>query len=86
MSITEAINEIVLITPKQAAKALGVSQRTINTWMADGLIPSFRLGGARRIELAAVKSLIRDHAALAAHSLRNSIVERQAALEKGMAG
>jgi excisionase family DNA binding protein len=86
MSIVEAINEIVLITPKQAAKALNVSERTINAWMTDGLIPNFKIGGARRIELAAIKTLIRDRAAEAAKSLYDSIVERQTALEKGMAG
>jgi excisionase family DNA binding protein len=38
----------------EAAKFLGVSQRTLWTWIHSGKIESYRIGGVRRIPRAAV--------------------------------
>jgi excisionase family DNA binding protein len=40
-----------LITVKQAAQILSVSTRTVNYLIADGNLPSVKIGGARRIWL-----------------------------------
>jgi excisionase family DNA binding protein len=40
------------LRPKEAAAALGVSDRTLRKWMRDADLPYFRLDGAVRIPVA----------------------------------
>ena len=37
------------LRPRQIAELLGVTERTIRRWIADGTLPSVKLGGARLV-------------------------------------
>ena len=37
------------LRPRQIAESLGVTERTIRRWIADGTLPSRKLGGARLV-------------------------------------
>lgn len=56
-STTEAI-PILLLNPKQAAKSLGISERTLATYTKSGLIPVVRIGHSVRYSLEALRALI----------------------------
>ncbi len=45
-------------SPAEAAEALGVSRATINIHIADGTIPSVKLGGRRLIRRADLEALL----------------------------
>jgi len=48
-------------SPKQVARAIGVSESTLKRWCDDGLIPMTKtVGGHRRIEVAAVIKFLRE--------------------------
>lgn len=50
-----------LISPKQVARAIGVSESTLKRWCDRGLIPMTKtVGGHRRIELDAIVHFLRD--------------------------
>ncbi len=40
------------LRPGQIAELLGVTERTIRRWIADGTLPSVKLGGARLVARA----------------------------------
>jgi excisionase family DNA binding protein len=42
----------------QAAEAINVTTRTIRSWIKDGTLPSFRIGGVVRIPSNAIQSLL----------------------------
>ena len=46
-----AAKRIQCLNSREAAKLLGVSERTLASLVADGAIPSFTIGRARRFEL-----------------------------------
>ena len=37
------------LRPRQIASLLGVTERTVRRWIADGTLPSVKLGGARLV-------------------------------------
>ncbi len=37
------------LRPRRIAEVLGVTERTIRRWIADGTLPSVKLGGARLV-------------------------------------
>ena len=37
------------LRPRQISEMLGVTERTIRRWIADGTLPSVKLGGARLV-------------------------------------
>jgi len=49
------------LTRQEAAEVLRVSLRTINQMIADGAIPSAKIGGRRLIPAAALRRLIDDN-------------------------
>ena len=50
-----------LVTPKQVARAIGVSESSLKRWCDSGLIPSIRTaGGHRRIPISGVISYLRS--------------------------
>lgn len=53
-----------LIPTGQAAKALGVSVRTLQQWVRDGIVtPALTTGGGQhRFDLAELKEQLREHA------------------------
>lgn len=53
-------HERPLYSPKTLAERLAVSERTVRQMLADNVIPSFTVGGARRVEAAAVEEYIRS--------------------------
>lgn len=56
-----------LLTIDQAAVIVGVSTRTLSSWVRDGLIPSKRLGrGTRRFVRAELEAWIKNSNATAA--------------------
>jgi excisionase family DNA binding protein len=59
MSTNQTPIEMLLITPKQVAEIMQVSERTVANWITARTLPSFKIGGARRIELDEVKALIK---------------------------
>ena len=51
-----------LISPKQVAKAIGVSESSLKRWCDQGLIETIRTGGGhRKISIAAVLQFVREH-------------------------
>ncbi len=40
------------LRPRQIAEMLGVTERTVRRWIADGTLPSVKLGGARLVARA----------------------------------
>jgi MerR family transcriptional regulator, light-induced transcriptional regulator len=49
------------LTPRQVARALGVSEASLKRWCDRGIIPSVRTaGGHRRLELSAVLQYLRE--------------------------
>jgi excisionase family DNA binding protein len=50
-----------LITPKQVARAIGVSESSLKRWCDRGLIPTVRTaGGHRRLPISGVLSYLRE--------------------------
>jgi len=49
----------ITISPTEAARALGVSRPTIHALISRGEIPSFKVGGARKILVAHLEEWIR---------------------------
>lgn len=43
---------------RDIAEATGVSMRTIRRWIADGILPSTRVGGARLVPKTALERLL----------------------------
>ncbi len=43
------------LRPRQIAEMLGVTERTIRRWIADGTLPSVKLGGARLVARATLE-------------------------------
>jgi excisionase family DNA binding protein len=54
--------EILLITVKQAAQALQVSEKHVYNLMMDGRLKSLTIGASRRFELDEIKRFIRERA------------------------
>lgn len=49
----------LLYTQAQAARALGVSRRTVERWLASGTLDAIRIeGGVRRIPAASLRRLV----------------------------
>lgn len=46
---------IAFLRPRQIAELLGVTERTIRRWIADGTLPSVKLGGARLVARATLE-------------------------------
>jgi len=55
---TEQTITPMLLTPRQAAKALAISEKTLYTYTRRGLIPCLRIGAAKRYALADLKAWI----------------------------
>jgi len=49
----------ITVSPTEAARALGVSRPTIHALIARGEIPSFKVGGARKILVTHLEEWIR---------------------------
>jgi excisionase family DNA binding protein len=58
--ITE-IERRAFFTPRTLAQYLALSERTVRSILASGRIPSYRVGGARRIDPADVDSYLARH-------------------------
>lgn len=48
----------VLLTPEEAADVLGVGRTKLYELMGDGLIESVRIGGSRRVPVAAIDRFV----------------------------
>jgi excisionase family DNA binding protein len=48
MSVAQPEIPVLLLTPRQAAKALGISERTLATYTKSGLLPVVRIGHSVR--------------------------------------
>lgn len=51
------------LRPREAAEALGVSERTLRKWMRDEGLPYFRVDGAVRIPVGKLEEWITDRMA-----------------------
>jgi excisionase family DNA binding protein len=56
--ITVATERQAFFTPRTLAAYLAVSERTVRSWIADGTIPSYLIGGSRRIDPADVDAYV----------------------------
>jgi excisionase family DNA binding protein len=45
---------------REVAELLGVSERTVRRWIAEGTLPSTRIGGARLLAKADLERLLGD--------------------------
>jgi excisionase family DNA binding protein len=52
---------IKLLTVVEAARVLGISRSKLYELLADGEIPSVRIGRSRRITMSALEEFIADH-------------------------
>ena len=43
------------LRPRQIAELLGVTERSVRRWIADGALPSVKLGGARLVARATLE-------------------------------
>jgi len=48
-----------LLTPSEVAKRLGVTLRTVQRWIAEGELPSYKLGKVRRISEEQLEEFLR---------------------------
>ena len=49
----------LLVSPREAANLLGISERSLHTYTAAGTIPVVRIGGSKRYSVAALSEWIR---------------------------
>ena len=52
------MNAEILLSAQDIAQRLGCSVRTVRRWIADGTLPSVRIGGLRRVSSANLERLI----------------------------
>lgn len=57
MTHTDAI-EKMLYTPTEAAKALGISRSTVYVLIANGEVPSVRIGSCRRVPVDGLRRYV----------------------------
>ena len=57
--ITVATERQAFFTPKTLAAYLAVSERTIRQMLGDGVIPSYKIAGSRRIAPADVDAYVK---------------------------
>lgn len=50
----------IFVGPEKAADALGCSRATLYRWMADGTVPSVKVGRLRRIPVIALEQWARE--------------------------
>ena len=50
----------ILLTPREAAEALGISRSKVYQLMAAGQLASVRIGSARRISIHVIEAFIDD--------------------------
>ncbi len=48
----------LLLTPEEAAQALGIGRTKLYRLLADGFLPSIRIGGSRRISTEALDRFV----------------------------
>ena len=53
----------LLLTPTEAAMALGISRAKLYPLLMGGQIPSIRIGGSRRVSIAALERFIEQQVA-----------------------
>lgn len=58
--MTDSPPQDEVLTYAQAAELLKVSQRTLRRYVADGTVPSFRMGGLIRFSRTALVKLVQD--------------------------
>jgi excisionase family DNA binding protein len=65
------------LRPKEAAEALGVSERTVRNWMRDEELPFFRLNGVVLIQRSALEKWMgeRESCTASADALADEILE-----------
>ena len=54
----QPVIETLLLSPKQTAQALQISERTVHKFIANASLPSLKFGAIRRVELSAIKAFI----------------------------
>jgi excisionase family DNA binding protein len=71
------LTDRLALRPKEAAEALGVSERTIRTWMKDEELPHFRLNGVVLIQRSTLQEWMqeRETCTARADSLADEILE-----------
>ncbi len=57
-AIQDNLLEKILLTPAEAARCLGVGRTTIFALVKDGMLPSIRVRGARRIAVSAIHAFV----------------------------
>ena len=60
MSARLPLGDRLALRPKEAAEALGVSERTLRKWMRDESLPYFRVEGAVRIPVGDLTAWMRE--------------------------
>ena len=54
----EPVAEILLVSPREAARVLNISERSLHTWTKAGMIPVVRIGKSVRYSLDSLKEFI----------------------------
>ncbi len=52
----------VALQPREAAQAVGVSERTMSAWLNDGTIPSVKLGRCRLVPVDVLRQWLAEQA------------------------
>jgi len=59
---TSPVAEIprLALTPRETGQALGVSERTVNTWISEDILPSTKIGRCRLIPVDALRKWLAE--------------------------
>jgi excisionase family DNA binding protein len=79
--VTVLTERRAFLTPKTLAQYLALSERTVRSMLAEGVIPSYLIGGARRIDPVDVDAYLsgcRDRRTVAAPSSGAAVREHPA--------
>ncbi len=70
--------EPLLLTPKQVASALGISERSVFTHIASGKLPSVRIGASRRVRVQDLESFVSfNQSSLHRHDARGLYLDQR---------
>ncbi len=59
-AVQDATPERLLVTPREAAKVLSISERSLHAWTKAGLIPRVRIGKSVRYSLQTLRDFIEE--------------------------
>jgi predicted site-specific integrase-resolvase len=72
---------VELLTQVEMAQRLGITRRTLHTWVLSGAVPMIKIRGFCRFEPAKVWAALQQHEVRAAGSSKSSSSSRESAMD-----